>query len=240
MKTDLLLGGAQGSWALSRATPSEARVVCAPGSALEAEAGARGFEVWARDPHEPGFVPARACLSVHYPQILRASLLHGYSRAYNLHPGYLPWGRGYYPVFWALWENTPAGATLHEMAERVDEGALVAQVRVAATAEDTGGSLHARVMAAEQQLFEEFWPRIVRGEPVPARAQAGSGSRHLKSEFEALRRPEAWAALAPEELKRLVRCLTFPGHPNLQFQQGGRMREWALAADGSLEARKLL
>ena len=36
----------------------------------------------------------------------------------NLHPALLPWGRGACPVFWALWERTPAGATLARLSSR--------------------------------------------------------------------------------------------------------------------------
>jgi methionyl-tRNA formyltransferase len=44
---------------------------------------------------------------------------------YNLHPAYLLWGKDYYPIFWVLWEHTPAGATLHEINEGIDQGKIV-------------------------------------------------------------------------------------------------------------------
>jgi Formyl transferase len=180
------------------------------------DAGARSDDANAR-----GDAPAVFGFSVHYPRIIRPPLLTRYRKIYNLHPGYLPWGRGFYPVFWALWEGTPAGATLHEMSEGLDEGPVVAQTRVPYDEDDTGGSLHARVREAERQLFLEYWPRVARGEELPAHPQAeGAGTRHARREFFALKESARVEALSGPQLLRLARCLTFPGHTGLEVTLG--------------------
>ncbi|HYP52576.1 MAG TPA: hypothetical protein VEQ42_03500, partial [Pyrinomonadaceae bacterium] len=112
-------------------------------------------------------------------------------------------------------------ATLHEITPGVDEGPVVAQTRVEYAEDDTGGSLHARVREAEEQLFRDYWPRVAAGERIPARAQeAGAGSSHLRREFFALKREARVREMSGDELLRLARCLTFPGFSGLEVALG--------------------
>jgi methionyl-tRNA formyltransferase len=220
-RLDLLVGGTLGGWALARAGADEVAQVVTDDPALAEEARRRGFAV--REGGE--WTPSARGLSVHYQRVVDAQTIARYDGLWNLHPGLLPWGRGFYPVFWALWEGTPAGATLHEMVAELDAGPIVDQVEVAVEAADTGASLHRRVQAAERELFERWWPRMLAGEPLPSVPQpAGEGSSHTRAEFHQLKR-EGWRALAPAELARLERCLEFPGY-------GGVERDPAPTADG--------
>lgn len=215
MPADLLIGGTLGGWALERADPADVIQVVTDDPSLAAAAAARGLPV--RADHE--YAPGARGLSVHYQRIVPAGLIEAYAGLWNLHPGLLPWGRGMYPVFWALWEHTPAGATLHELVEALDAGRVVAQTEVAIRPEDTGGSLHARVQSAEKALFDAYWPRIVAGEPLPATSQPAGGTSHTRAEFDALRL-EGGRGLDPERLEHLRRCLSFPGRTGLKSGRG--------------------
>jgi methionyl-tRNA formyltransferase len=222
-KVDLYLGGELGLWALGQIGAGDAGRVFTFDEEIAAAARARGLVVSAENANAVEFDAAQVGFSVHYPRVIKPHLIERYRRLYNLHPGYLPWGRGFYPVFWALWEGTPAGATLHEISAGVDEGPVVAQERVEYDDSDTGGSLHARVREAEQRLFLAHWPRIVRGEEVPARPQpAGAGSHHFKREFFALKERAAVEQMTGADLLRLARCLTFPGFTGMEVASGGR------------------
>jgi methionyl-tRNA formyltransferase len=224
---DLLLGGDLGLWALHRVARDDVGTVAAPDPAVREAAAALGLD--AVDDVCAIAEPAPVALSVHFPRILSPEALARYDRVLNLHPGLLPYGRGMYPVFWALWEGTPAGATLHEMVVRVDAGPVVAQLEVPYTDADTGGELHARVRAAERELFDRYWPRIAAGERLPTAPQASGGTSHDLAEFAALKE-SGWRDLSATELVRLARCLTFPGLPTLEVREGGRT--FRLALDG--------
>jgi methionyl-tRNA formyltransferase len=211
MPADLLIGGTLGGWALERAQPEDVAQVVTDDPELVAAATARGLAV--RADHD--YAPSPRGLSVHYQRIVPAELIDAYEGLWNLHPGLLPWGRGMYPVFWALWKGEPAGATLHELVEALDAGPVVAWTHVDVRPDDTGGSLHARVQNAEKALFDDYWPRIVAGEPLPASPQpAAGGSSHTKAEFHALKR-HGWRALTPARRAHLERCLEFPGYAGL-------------------------
>ena len=205
MGADLLIGGTLGGWALGHADPADVAQVVTDDPTLARAAAAHGLPV--RTSHD--YAPSTRGLSVHYQRIVPGALIDAYEGLWNLHPGLLPWGRGMYPVFWALWEGTPAGATLHELVEALDAGPVVAQTEVPVRADDTGGTLHARVQAAEKALFDEHWPRIVAGDPLPSTPQAPGGTSHTLAEFLALRDGDR-AAVAPARRAHLERCLTYP------------------------------
>jgi hypothetical protein len=207
---DLLVGGTLGAWAIRNTSPALVKQVVTLDDALIAAAAERGHEVFAGDPHVAAFTPARAALSVHFPRILRPGLIDAYDGAiWNLHPGLLPFGRGMYPVFWALWEGTPAGATLHELTAGLDAGPIVEQREVAVLSSDTGGRLHERVQAAERELFLRWMPRLAAGARPVAQPQPAGGTYHSLAEFEFMR-DEGRYEVPRADRERLQRCLTFP------------------------------
>lgn len=213
MTIDLLVGGTLGAWAVRNAPMELVHRVISVDDDLVALARELGHEAYGGDPRATGLATGGAALSVHFPLILDAALIARYGGTiWNLHPGLLPWGRGMYPVFWALWEGTPAGATLHELVAGLDAGAIVEQTAVAVLASDTGGSLHARVQAAERDLYRRWLPRLAGGERPAATPQSPGGSYHALAEFEHLR-DDGRDALPRAERERLARCLTFPGRP---------------------------
>lgn len=208
---DLLVGGTLGEWALRYVSPAVVRQVVSVDEALVALALGLGHEVFAGDPHDTEFQPAPAALSLGFPFVLRPALIARYEGAiWNLHRGLLPYGRGTHPIFWALWEGTPAGATLHELTACVHGGPVVAQREVAVLSSDTGGQLSARVQAAERELFMRWAPRLAAGErPVATPQPYDGGTYHELAEFEFLR-DEGHYEVPRAERQRLERCLAFP------------------------------
>jgi methionyl-tRNA formyltransferase len=220
-KIDLYLGGQIGLWALRQVPPQHISRVFTLDTGIVEAARSLEIEAWDYDVNTTESIQGEIGFSVHYPRILRPHLIERYRKIYNLHPGYLPWGRGFYPVFWALWEQTPAGATLHEITAEVDEGPIVAQIQVKYYSHDTGGSLHERVREAEEKLFLDYWPRILKGESLAAIPQlTHKGSYHTKKEFFMLKEHAPLESLGGEELLRLIRCLTFPGFSGLVVLAG--------------------
>lgn len=220
-RIDLFLGGDLGLWALEEVSPTDILQVFSLDPAILEAAKEKGIKTVTGDANEAETDTAETGLSVHFPVIFRQSFLAAYRVLYNLHPAYLPWGRGYYPIFWALLEDTPAGATLHEITVGVDEGPLVAQKRVEQRPSDTGEDLFHRVREAEKHLFREYWPRILRGERLPSRPQEGRGTYHTKREFLELKRQARWGEMRGEDLVRLIRALTFRGYTGLEITLGG-------------------
>jgi methionyl-tRNA formyltransferase len=222
-KVDLYLGGSMGLWALRQVLPEHVSRVFTLEAEIVETARELGIEARDIDVNVADFIQGEIGFSVHYPRIIKPHLIGRYDKLYNLHPGYLPWGRGFYPVFWALWEETCAGATLHEITAVVDAGPIVAQIPVEYDAHDTGGSLHQRVREAEEKLFLNYWPGILKGESLAAIPQpVNKGNHHTKKEFFALKREASLETLSGTELLRLIRCLSFPGFSGLEVTIGER------------------
>ena len=207
-RLDLLLGSDIGLWVLSQVGPAEVGRVITHDPAIAEAALQRGFVV------DTSLSVGWRALSVHYPRILTARQLACYSAVYNLHPGYLPWGRGHFPLVWAIWLGEPAGATLHRMVRRVDAGPIVAQMRVAIRATDTAFSVHRRIRQAERRLFGIWWPRLTMTDTPPEREQGPGGSFHTRDQFTALMAIPT-GTLGDTERERLTRALTFPGRPGI-------------------------
>jgi methionyl-tRNA formyltransferase len=120
---------------------------------------------------------------VHFPLIVPEAVLelprHG---ALNLHPAYLPWGRGWHTPSWAILEGTPAGATLHFMDTGLDSGDIVDQERLEIGPGDTAHTLYARLKDLELEIFERAWPLLAEG-TYERRPQPEGGSQHRRADL---------------------------------------------------------
>ncbi len=97
--------------------------------------------------------------SFYYRHMLPATVLSQARRgAYNLHGSLLPKYRGRVPVNWAvLHGETETGVTLHEMTEKPDAGAIIAQTAVPILPDDTAHDVFAKLTVASEQTL---WPAI--------------------------------------------------------------------------------
>ncbi len=106
---------------------------------------------------------ADCVFSAHCNVVLPPRALDATPHPINLHPGYLPYGRGYWPTYWAIADGSPAGCSLHRMVPLVDKGALIARLRVPVLPTDDGETLTRRVALAEPKLVRDAWPALSSG-----------------------------------------------------------------------------
>ena len=84
--------------------------------------------------------------------------------AYNMHGSLLPKYRGRVPINWAvLHGETEIGATLHEMAEKPDAGAIVAQTSVPILPDDTAHEVFGKVVVAAEKTLWDVLPAMLAG-----------------------------------------------------------------------------
>lgn len=119
----------------------------------------------------------------------------------NLHISYLPWNKGAHPNFWAFWDNTPSGVTIHEVDENIDTGPIIFQKMIEFDIEkETFATSYNKLIAAIEDLFIENVTSIITTK-YSKQAQRGRGSKHstkqLPSDF------GGWNSNISEELKRL-------------------------------------
>lgn len=148
-----------------------------------------------------------------YRHILSPAVL-ATTRVVNLHISYLPWNRGAHPNFWAIYEGTPSGVTVHWVDEGVDTGPIIAQRRVEPRPDDTLASSYSRLQAEMTKLFIEYWPAIkdgIPGRPQTAPAGYTPGSYHRSADLPDL--PNGWstpiakvAGSGLDGVRRLIAC----------------------------------
>jgi methionyl-tRNA formyltransferase len=123
------------------------------------------------DPNAPEIVErVAACapdflFSFYYRQMLGAALLQIPERgAYNLHGSLLPQYRGRVPINWAVIRGeTQAGATLHVMNVKPDNGPIVDQMAVPILPDDTAKDVFDKVLVAGELVLYRVLPALIDG-----------------------------------------------------------------------------
>ncbi len=87
-------------------------------------------------------------ISIATPVIFKKRLLQSPKLGcINYHTGLLPKYRGRQPLFWALLNNEKeVGISIHEMDERIDNGPIIVQKRIAVKAEDSLHNLYKKTI----------------------------------------------------------------------------------------------
>lgn len=140
-------------------------------------------------------------VSFGYRYILKAESLDTIKRpVLNLHIAYLPWNRGAHPLFWAAYDESPAGVTIHEIDPGVDTGPICFQKGVDIDQQnETFASGYKRLIDEIEELFEQNATDLLAGN-YTSQPQQGAGSvkrvRDLPSGF-------AWSDKIAPTIKRM-------------------------------------
>lgn len=160
-------------------------------------------------------------LSVNFGYIFPIHFLALFHYPINLHMSYLPYNRGSHPNVWSIYDETPAGVTLHIMTPDVDNGEIIAQKEIPVSPTETGKSLYHKLERTSVSLLYEIFPLMVRGEintsPMPE-----GGSFHLGKEFKELCKISLEEQVPVDKFLRRLRALSFPPYKNAFVQIGGK------------------
>jgi methionyl-tRNA formyltransferase len=154
------------------------------------------------------------------PWIVPASLLGRASRAaINFHPG-PPSYPGIGCTNFAIYDGvTEFGVTCHHMAPQVDSGPIIAVRRFPLLPSDDVRALTLRCYDAIEALFEEIFPKLLAGAPLPAAEEDWTRRPFTRRELNALCRitPD----MPPDEIHRRIRAVTYPGAPGAYVELAG-------------------
>jgi methionyl-tRNA formyltransferase len=140
---------------------------------------------------------------------------------FNLHASILPSYRGAAPIQWAIINNeSQSGVTTFLIDDQIDTGNILLQAKCEIDKEETGGSLHDKLLALGKPLIVETIQGLIDGKIKPRNQEESSAvvsyapklnkeNTHLHSGLEAL------------DAELLVRALyPFPGaHGHIQMNQ---------------------
>lgn len=119
-------------------------------------------------------------ISLHCKQMFPPHLVRNL-RCINVHPGLNPYNRGWFPQVFSIINGLPCGATIHEMDEQLDHGAVICQKEVKIEMWDTSLSVYNKVLDAELELLSHNLRAILDGNYQAL--QVGEGNLNMKGDF---------------------------------------------------------
>ncbi|MHC0447281.1 dTDP-4-amino-4,6-dideoxyglucose formyltransferase [Flavobacterium sp. 3-218] len=122
--------------------------------------------------------------SVHCKQIFPEELVSRV-KCINIHPGYNPINRGWYPQVFAIINDYPIGATIHEIDIELDHGPIIDRAFVEKDAWDTSLSLYNKVVNLEIELVKKNIVSIVLDSYTTTEPET-EGKIYLKKDFNEL------------------------------------------------------
>lgn len=163
--------------------------------------------------------------SFYYRNMLKPVILNLPKRGcYNLHGSLLPKYRGRVPINWAVIHGErEAGATLHEMVEKPDAGAIIDQMAVPILPNDTAQEVFIKVLTAAEIVLNRILPALLSGKAkrTPMDLKAGSYFGGRKAEDGRIQ----WMQSAAQ-IHNLVRAVTQPYPGAFSDFAEGRLVIW--------------
>ena len=95
----------------------------------------------------------------------------------NLHISLLPWNKGAHPNFWAWYDDTPHGVTIHEIDEGLDTGGIIVQKEVVFNNKLTLNKSYDILRKEIEELFLVNKHKLLMQDYVTTE-QKGNGSYH--------------------------------------------------------------
>jgi len=99
-------------------------------------------------------------ISAHCKQIFPRELVENV-RCINIHPGYNPYNRGWYPQVFSINNKLPAGVTVHLMDEYLDHGPIIYQEKIDIYDWETSKDVYNRILKLEIEMLKNNIQNIV-------------------------------------------------------------------------------
>ncbi|TRO65115.1 dTDP-4-amino-4,6-dideoxyglucose formyltransferase [Christiangramia sabulilitoris] len=159
-------------------------------------------------------------ISVHCYQFFPKRIVDNI-RSINIHPGYNPINRGWYPQVFAIVNNLEIGATIHEMDEKLDNGPIICRMLVEKYPWDTSLDIYNRVLEAEMQLFYTYFDQIF-DNTYEKIVPEGRGNFYSKKDFYKLCEINLNENATYGQVINRLRALTHGEYQNAFFQEDGK------------------
>ena len=153
--------------------------------------------------------------SIHCKQIFPPDLV-AKVKCINVHPGYNPINRGWYPQVFAIINDYNIGATIHEIDNDLDNGHIIARAFVNKEVYDTSETLYNKVIAKEIELLEEYLGSILANN-YHAFAPETESNLFLKKDFNQLLHLDLNEETTVGKVIDKLRALTHGSYSNAFF-----------------------
>jgi methionyl-tRNA formyltransferase len=153
--------------------------------------------------------------SLHCKQLFPPTLV-GQVKCINVHPGYNPYNRGWFPQVFSILNKLPVGATIHEIDELLDHGAIIARREAEINSWDTSLDIYNKVQQMEIVLLKENLASILQGTYNTVNPEL-EGNINLKKDFNDLCKLDMNTEMTMGEAINRLRALTHGKYNNAFF-----------------------
>lgn len=153
--------------------------------------------------------------SIHCKQIFPLDLVNSI-KCLNVHPGYNPINRGWYPQVFSIINKLDIGATIHEIDDQLDHGFIIARELVKKNSFDTSESLYNKVVEKEIELLDKHLENIINN-TYEAFAPEKEGNLYLKKDFNALLELDLNEQVSIGDFIDRLRALTHGNYNNAYY-----------------------
>lgn len=150
--------------------------------------------------------------SLHCKQLFPVELVSRV-KCINVHPGYNPYNRGWFPQVFSILNKLPSGATIHEIDEKLDHGHIIARSEVKTHSWQTSLDIYNNVQQKEVELLKEYLGAILQGSYTTF-APEEEGNVNLKKDFNDLCRLDLSETITMGAAIDKLRALTHGNYPN--------------------------
>ena len=154
-------------------------------------------------------------ISLHCKQLFPPILVNGI-KCINVHPGYNPLNRGWYPQVFSIIHDLPIGATIHEIDEQLDHGNIIARELVEKKQSDTSLTLYNKVLDLEEKLIKLNLKNILNNNYTTITPEVG-GRLFLKRDFNALCKLDLNERTTVRDVLNRLRALSHGKYNNAYF-----------------------
>lgn len=154
-------------------------------------------------------------ISLHCKQLFPDKLVTGHT-CINVHPGYNPYNRGWFPQVFGIMNKLPIGVTIHKMDTELDHGEILYQQTLELRADDTSKDIYQRILALEIKLIEEHLEDILNGD-YTLTPMIKEGNVNTKQDFDDLCAIDMDKSATYGEVIDFLRAMTFAPYNNAYF-----------------------
>lgn len=154
-------------------------------------------------------------ISLHCKQIFPKELIEKV-RCINIHPGYNPENRGWFPQVFSILNGKQAGATIHLIDELLDHGDILCREKVDINIWDTSKDVYDRVLKTELKMINENL-EVILSDTVITKKPEKEGNINYYQDFKNLCEINLEEKLTFKQAIDRLRALTHGDYKNAYF-----------------------
>lgn len=154
-------------------------------------------------------------ISLHCKQLFPEEMVNNHL-CINVHPGYNPYNRGWFPQVFSIMNKLPVGVTIHKMDSELDHGDILWQEKLTLKSDDTSKDIYNRILETEIRLLDEHLEELLLGD-YEALPMSSQGNINTKKDFDDLCEIDMKKEATYGEVIDFLRAMTFAPYNNAYF-----------------------